>query len=290
MDQGIRLDQKTSQKTNKLLTDTGSTLLLVILLGFLLLPFYWMISTSLKDDSVIFLLPPEWIPKSPTLKNFKELFAENYFITYYKNSFIVSTGATLASMVTAMFAGYAFSRFTFKFKNQFLMLILSSQMFPVISLLIALYGMYSKYHLLNTRLGLIIATTTASLPFCIIMIKGFFDEIPIALEEAARIDGASRFGILFRVIFPLSKPGFLAVGIYTFLLAWDDLLYALTLVNKDEIRTLPTGISIRYLGELSYDWSAVMTVSVVATLPILILFLFLQKYMIAGLTAGAVKG
>lgn len=278
-------------KTNKTkLTNFGYNVLLAILLAFLMLPFYWMISTSLKDESVIFLLPPEWIPKAPTLQNFKNLFAENYFLTYYKNSFIVSFGATFASMFTAMFAGYAFSRFTFRLKNQLLLLILSSQMFPVISLLIALYGMYSKYHLLNTRVGLIIATTTASLPFCIIMIKGFFDEIPMALEEAGKIDGASRFGILFKIIFPLSKPGFLAVGIYTFLLAWDDLLYALTLVNKDEIRTLPTGISIRYLGELSYDWSSVMTVSVVATLPILILFLFMQKYMIAGLTAGAVKG
>lgn len=267
-----------------------STILLVLIMGFLILPFYWMISTAFKDNSVIFRLPPEWFPKSPTLENFTKLFSEDYFITYYKNSIIVSFGATLISMVSAMFAGYAFSRFKFRFKNKILLLILSTQMFPVISLLIALYGMYSRYQLLNTRLGLIIATTTASLPFCIIMIKGFFDEIPMALEEAGKIDGASRFGILFRIIFPLSKPGFLAVGIYTFLLAWDDLLYSLTLVTKDEIRTLPTGISIRYLGELSYDWSSVMTVSVVATVPILILFLFLQKYMIAGLTAGAVKG
>lgn len=267
-----------------------SIIALILIMGFLILPFYWMISTAFKDNSVIFRLPPEWFPLKPTLDNFRKLFSEPFFLVYYKNSIIVSMGATVVSMVAAMFAGYAFSRFKFKFKNQFLMLILSTQMFPVISLLIALYGMYSKYNLLNTRLGLVIATTTASLPFCIIMIKGFFDEIPISLEEAGKIDGASRFGILFRIIFPLSKPGLLAVGMYTFLLAWDDLLYALTLVTKDEIRTLPTGISIRYLGELAYDWSSVMTVSVVATVPILVLFLFLQKYMIAGLTAGAVKG
>jgi len=265
-------------------------LILLILLGFLLLPFYWMISTAFKDNSIIFRLPPVWFPLHPTMEHFINLFKENYFTTYYLNSFKVATGTTLICMISAMFAGYGFSRFNFKFKNTILMGILSTQMFPVISLLIALYSMYSKYGLLNKHIGLIIATTTASLPFTIWMVKGFFDEIPISLEEAAKIDGCSRFGILFKIIFPLSKPGFLAVGLYTFLLSWDDFLYAITLITKDELRTLPSGISIRYLGEFSYDWANVMTVSVVATLPILILFLFLQKYMIAGLTAGAVKG
>lgn len=261
-----------------------------IFLIFILFPFYWMISTSLKDMSAIFKLPPQWIPHNPTLENYKALLSENYFITYYLNSIKVAGGTTLVCMVVAMFAGYGFSRYCFKGKNTILMLILSTQMFPVISLLISIYAIYSKYHLLNTHLGLIIATTTASLPFSIWMVKGFFDEIPRALEEAANIDGCSRFGVLFKVIFPLAKPGFLAVAIYSFLLSWDDFLYAITLINKDPLRTLPSGISIRYLGEFAYDWANVMTVSVVATIPILLLFLFFQKYMVAGLTAGGVKG
>nr|WP_285891270.1 carbohydrate ABC transporter permease [Paenibacillus pasadenensis] len=189
-----------------------------------------------------------------------------------------------------MFAGYGFSRFQFRFKGFMMFSILSTQMLPVVSLLIALYAMYNSYGLLNTQLGLVIALTTASLPFSIWMIKVFFDNIPISLEEAAKIDGCSRFGILFRIIFPLSKPGIFSVGIYTFILSWDDLLYSLTLINKDHLRTLNPGISVRYMGEVAYDWANIMTVCVTATIPIVILFLFFQKYMVAGLTAGAVKG
>lgn len=263
---------------------------LILFLIFLLFPFYWMISTSFKDMRAIFKLPPEWLPLNPTPENYVKLLQENYFITYYTNSIKVAFSTTFICMIASMFAGYGFSRYSFKGKNTCLMLILSTQMFPVISLLISLYSIYSQYHLLNTHFGLVIAITTASLPFCIWMIKGFFDEISVSLEEAAKIDGCSRFGILFRIIFPLSKPGFLAVGMYTFLLSWDDFLYSITLINKDHLRTLPSGISIRYLGEFAYDWANVMTVSVVATLPILFLFLFCQKYMVAGLTAGGVKG
>lgn len=268
----------------------STRVLLVVFLIFLLFPVYWMITTSFKDNSVLFKIPPEWIPQNPTIKNYVKLLSENYFLTYYKNSFIVSGGATLLTMFVAMFAGYGFSRFKFRFKNLVMLLILSTQMFPVVSLLISLYTMYKNYGLLNNRFGLVLAMTTASLPFSILMIKGFFDDISIHLEEAARIDGCGRFGILWRIIFPLAKPGFLAVGIYTFLLAWDDLLYSITLVNKDELRTLPSGISMRYMGEFAYDWANVMTVCVTATIPVLILFMFLQRYMVAGLTAGAVKG
>jgi multiple sugar transport system permease protein len=163
-------------------------------------------------------------------------------------------------------------------------------MLPVVSILIALYTMYNNYGLLNTRTGLVIALTTASLPFSIWMIKVFFDNIPIALEESAKIDGASRFGILFRIVMPLTKPGIFSIGIYSFILSWDDFLYSITLINKDELRTLNAGIAIRYIGELSYDWASIMTVCVTSIVPISLLFLFFQKYMVSGLTAGAVKG
>ena len=134
------------------------------------------------------------------------------------------------------------------------------------------------------------ALTTASLPFSIWMIKVFFDNIPISLEESAKIDGANRLGILFRIVVPLSKPGIFSIGIYTFILSWDDFLYSITLINKNELRPLNAGIAIRYIGELSYDWASIMTVCVTSIVPITLLFLFFQKYMVSGLTAGAVKG
>lgn len=259
-------------------------------LVFLIFPLYWMLLTSFKDNSVLFKLPPEWWPSEPVMDHYRKLFADGVFLGYYRNSLLVCLSTTAITLLAAMFAGYGFSRFEFKFKSLALFSILSTQMLPVVSLLIALYTMYNKYHLLNTRAGLILALTTSCLPFSIWMIKVFFDHIPVDLEESAKIDGASRFGILFRIVLPLTKPGLLSIGIYSFILSWDDFLYSLTLINKDELRPLNAGIAIRYIGELSYDWSSIMTVCVTSIVPISLLFLFFQKYMVSGLTAGAVKG
>lgn len=264
-------------------------IIMACFLLFLFFPLYWMLVTSFKSTAVLFNIPPEWIPAQPVLDHYVKLFSDNAFVIFYKNSLIVSIGTTILTLVLASLAGYAFSRFKFKSKEFVMFSILATQILPVVSILIALYTMYNTYGLLNTRTGLVIALTSASLPFAIWMIKVFFDNIPLTIEEAAKIDGCSRFGILFRIVFPLSKPGVFAVGIYSFILSWDDFLYSLTLINKDELRTLNPGIAIRYMGEFSYDWGNIMTVSVTSTVPIVILFLFFQKYMISGLTAGAVK-
>lgn len=270
---------------------TGPLYIVVVLfLLFLLFPLYWMLITSFKDNSVLFAIPPEWFPHRPTGAHYTQLLGDGAFLRYYANSLIASGGSTLLTLLLAAFAGYGFSRFQFRLKRFALFAILSTQMLPVISLLIALYSMYNQYHLLNTRTGLIIALTTSSLPFSIWMIKVFFDGIPISLEESAKIDGASRFGILFRIVMPLSAPGVFAVGIYSFILSWDDFLYSITLINKDKLRSLNPAIAINYIGELSYDWAKIMTVCVASILPLLLLFVFFQRFMVSGLTAGAVKG
>lgn len=170
-----------------------------------------------------------------------------------------------------------------------MMLFLSTQMFPAMTLLIALYNMYYKMGLLNTYTALVLACSTNALPMSVWILKGFFDTIPKSLEEAAYIDGCSKGRTLVQVILPLVKPGILAVGLYSFLISWEDFLWGLTLVNKSEMRTLAAGIAMTYLGEYNYDWGRVMAAAVSAAIPILIIFIFLQKYMIAGLTAGAVK-
>jgi multiple sugar transport system permease protein len=266
-----------------------SPALMIVYLSFLLFPLYWMAITSLKRNSDLFVMPPKWFVVQPILEHYIKLFSESAFLVYYKNSLIVSLSTTLLTLLLAMMAGYAFSRFRFAFKELAMLSIMSTQMLPVVSLLIALYAMYKSYGLLNTHIGLIIALTTAALPFSIMMLKVFFDSIPISLEEAAKIDGVSRSGILFRIVLPLSKPGIFAVGIYSFIMSWDDLLYSLTLITKDPLRTLNPGISIRYMGEVAYDWANIMTVCVSSTIPILLLFLMFQKYMVSGLTSGAVK-
>lgn len=256
----------------------------------MLFPIYWMIVCSIQQSSKLYVMPPEWIPSTPTLENYAALLSDGYFLNYYKNSLIVSAGATLLTMVTTIFCGYAFSRFRYRINGLLITAMLTTSMFPVVSQLISIYSTFKQFDLLNTHYGLMLVTTSVSMPFCVLMLKGFFDDVPIVLEEAARIDGCSRLGILFRVSLPLVKPGILAVGIYTFMRAWDDYQYALTLITKDELRTLGPGISIRYMGEIQYDWGKTLAVAVAASLPILIIFIFLQKYMVSGLTSGAVKG
>lgn len=265
----------------------------VLIIAFCILflfPIYWMLSTSFKTNDVIMKLPPQWIPRAPTLQNYLNVFGDNKFLTFYKNSIIVSLSTTVTSLILAVLASYSFSRFKFFGSNAIQMVFLSTQMFPAMVLLIAMYTMYRQLNLINTYTALVLACTTKALPLSIWVLKGFYDGIPRDLEEAASIDGCGRYETLFKVILPLIKPGALAVAIYAFLVSWDDFLWGLTLVNKLEMRTLTPGISLTYLGEFSYDWAKVMTAAVGASVPVLTAFIFMQKYMISGLTVGAVKG
>lgn len=266
-------------------------MLLALILIFLLFPIYWMVVTALKTNMEAYLYPPTFVPVDPTVSSFKSLFTvNNQFFVYYKNNFIVAGFSALISTFVALVSGYALSRFHFRWNRWILAALMSSQMFPVVSRMISLYGLLGKVHLINTRTGLILAIVAAQIPFCVMLMASFYDSIPRELEEAATVDGSRRFQTLFQVIIPLVKPGIVAVGIYSFLMTWDDYLHAATLIQTDSLRTLSVGIALRYLGELSYDWSLVNAISVVGALPMILLFIFFQKYMVKGLVAGAVKG
>ncbi len=265
--------------------------LLAVILIFLLFPVYWMVVTALKTNMEAYQFPPNLIPKSPTLSSFKSLLTvNNQFFVYYKNNFVVAGITALITTVVALVSGYALSRFHFRWNGWILAALLSSQMFPVVSRMISLYGLLGKVHLINTLTGLILAVVAAQIPFCVILMSSFYDGVPTEIEEAAVVDGSKRFQTLFQVVVPLVKPGIVAVGIYSFLMTWDDYLHAATLIQTDSLRTLSVGIALRYLGELSYDWSLVNAISVVGALPMILLFIFFQKYMVKGLVAGAVKG
>ena len=264
---------------------------LAVILLFLLFPLYWVLITSFKTNMEAYAFPPSFLPQAPTVESYIKLFTENNeFFIYYKNNFIISGVSAALTVLVALLSGYALSRFHFRWNAWIVAAFMSAQMFPMISRLISLYGLMCGMKLINTHAGLTLALTAAMLPFSIMLMSSFFDSVPVAVEESARIDGASRFGVLFRIVVPLVKPGILAVGIYSFLLAWDDYLHAATLIQTDSLRTLSIGIALRYLGELSYDWSLINTISIVGTIPMLLLFFFFQKYMVKGLVAGAVKG
>lgn len=244
----------------------------------------------MKTNDVLLTLPPEWIPAKPTLDSYQRVLTDLKFLTFYKNSIIVSLSSTLLAILLAMHASYAFSRFRFAGSKVLQIAFLSTQMFPQVALLIALYALYKSLGLLDTYPALILACTTVALPLSTWILKGFYDTIPSSLEEAASIDGCSRYMTFWRIIVPLIKPGILAVAIYAFLIGWDDFIWGLTLVTKVEMRTLTPGIVLTYFGENAYDWAKIMAASVSASLPVLIAFIMLQKYMISGLTMGAVKG
>ncbi len=264
---------------------------LALILLFLLFPLYWVLITSFKTNMEAYKFPPNLIPVSPTIQSYMSLLtANNQFFVYYKNNFIVSGLTALAVTLIAVFSGYALSRFKFRWNKWILAALLSSQMFPVISRMISLYVLMGNVKLIDTMPGLILALIAENLPFAVILMASFFDGIPNAIEEAANIDGASRMQTLLRIITPLVKPGIVAVGIYSFLTTWDDYLDCATLIKTDALRTLSVGVSMRYLGEVSYDWSLINTISIIGTIPMIILFFAFQKYMIKGLVAGAVKG
>lgn len=266
-------------------------IILALIMLFLLFPIYWMLITSFKTNLEAYLYPPSFFPKNTVLEGFINLFTKNNeFFIYYFNNFYVSFLSALITCAIAIFAGYSIARFKTKWSKIFVAILLSSQMFPIISRMISLYSMMSKLGIINTRFGLIFAIVAAQIPFCCLLLSSFFANIPKEIEEAAKIDGASRNTILFKLITPLVTPGILAVGIYAFLMTWDDYLHAATLIQSDNLRTLSVGISLRYLGELSYDWSLINCISVVGTIPMVFVFFFFQKYMVKGLVAGAVKG
>ncbi len=266
-------------------------IILTLIMLFLLFPIYWMLITSFKTNMEAYLYPPSFFPKNFVLDGFINLFTENNeFFVYYFNNFLVSFVSAIITCLVAIFAGYSIARFNTKWSKTFVAILLSSQMFPIISRMISLYSMMSKLGIINTRCGLILAIVAAQVPFCCLLLSSFFINIPKEIEEAAKIDGASRNTILFKLLTPLVTPGILAVGIYAFLMTWDDYLHAATLIQSDNLRTLSVGISLRYLGELSYDWSLINSISVIGTLPMVLVFFFFQKYMVKGLVAGAVKG
>jgi multiple sugar transport system permease protein len=246
-----------------------------------------MLKISFTPRELVFILPPKWLT-TPTFIGYVELFSST-FLLFFKNSVLVALGTVLLSLLAGSFAAYSFSRFAYKGRKALMLFTLSAQMFPWALLLISLYMFFVKIHLIDTLWAVLIAHTTFALPMTIWILKGYFDTIPISLEESAYIDGCSRMRTFRQIILPLTKPGITAAAIYIFIFSWNDFLFGLTLTVSDSMRTLAPGISMTFVGEFEFRWVEMMSASVVITIPILILFLFLQNAFVDGMTAGAVK-
>lgn len=265
-------------------------LLIIAVLIIFLFPVYWMMVSSFQPNSALMSLPPKFWPKELFLDNYKMIANNMKYLVYFKNSVIVASLSMLFSIAASLFAGYAFSRFHFPCKSAFMTIIMNIQIFPVTVITISLFTFYSKMGLMDSYAGLVLANIIYSLPFTVWFIKAFFDTVPVSLDESAKIDGCGRMKTMMLVIMPLIKPGIVAIGIYTFLYSWDDFLFAMTIMKTEAMKTLPLGIAQSFIGEFAQDYAGMMTLSVIASVPVVIAFMFTQKYMVGGLVNGAVKG
>jgi multiple sugar transport system permease protein len=252
-------------------------------------PVYWLIVTAFTPDDRVFSFPPSLFPSRITLDHFADLAKNEQLFGYLVNSVIVSVITAVLSVVVSAYMAYAFSKFRYRGRKSLMHLVLASQMFPQALLLVTLYAVFSAVGLLGSYTAMILSFTTFTLPLCVWMLKGIFDTVPGSLMEAAAIDGASRWRTLHTIVLPLAAPGLVAAGLFAFVRAWNDFIFALTL-SSPERQTLPPGLVHTYLGEFQTAWPDLMAASFVVSLPVIAAFMFLQRYLVGGLTAGAVKG
>jgi len=281
-------------------TRTQSLLLFgltIPIFAFIFLPIAWLIISSISSRAELLATPLRWLPQNPNFQNFVDIIAPSKGVSQtartfrltLQNSIIVASAVTAISLITGSLAAYALVRIHFRFQRTLLIAILGTRMIPEVSLVVPLYVIASKLGLLNTPYVLIITYLSFALPFVIWLMSSFFETIPVELEEAARIDGASRLGILFRVILPISTPGLVSTGLFVFLMAWDEFFFALIFTSTTAAKTVPVAIA-EFTGRYAVDISAMMSGGVLAALPPVILALIFQRYIVRGMTAGAVKG
>ncbi len=260
----------------------------VALGAFSVFPFLWMVITSVKGSQEIFTRTPVFVPHSPTLGRYAQVLGGE-FARALLNSVIVATGTTVLGVSVAVLAGYSLARFRLPLRRYLLMLILSTQMFPLVALIIPLFIVMRTLGLLNTYPGLILAYLSFTVPLAAWMMRGFFQSIPPELEDAAMVDGATRMGAFLRVVLPVAGPGVAATSIYAFIVAWNEFLIALTFISDEQMRTLPVALQ-SFIGRESTDWGAIMAASVIFTLPVIAFFLLVHKRLTRGMAAGALKG
>jgi multiple sugar transport system permease protein len=268
-----------------------------IFLGLLLLytavPMVWMVSTSFKSEFAAIQQPPRWIPAEPTLDQYTRLLSPasdtgRTFLGYLRNSVWVSTATTVLGLLVAVPAAYAFSRFDFPGRQPLFFTVLVRNMFPAVVFLIPLFVLIKWIGLNGSQWALILTYLTFGLPLSIWLLKGFYDNIPPELEQAARIDGATRFQAFRLIILPLSTPGLVATAIYAFIQGWNEYVYAYTFLNREQSLTMPVGLQ-KFFTEYASNWPGLMAASFIMSVPVVVLFLVLQRHFVRALTEGAVK-
>jgi multiple sugar transport system permease protein len=260
--------------------------LLMLAIAIVFFPLLWMLTVSVRPNLEVMKIPPDWVPQVFTLEGYRKIFDNRKFLVVFLNSMVISLVVTALSLFLGAMAAYALARFRFIGERVVLMFLITTQMFPLVLLCIPYFRIFITLGLYDTRTSLVIVYLTFTLPFCILMLRSYFLNIPRDIEEAAMVDGCSRLGAIFRTLLPLSYPAFIGAGLYTFLLAWNEFLFAVVLIESWENRVLTMAIY-SLMAEFVTDWNTMMAFSVLASLPLVIAFVFLQRYMVQGMTAGA---
>jgi ABC-type glycerol-3-phosphate transport system permease component len=263
--------------------------LVVVVLVFVAFPLVWMTATALKPSEEIFVWPPRFLPADPTFANIVRLFEQTRFATYFKNSVIVSSAAVVLTLLLAVPGAYGLTRFRFRGRELIAATVLFTYMFAPIMIIIPFYILMRTFGLANTHVALILSYCAFSLPFALWMLRTFFQSIPVDLEEAALTDGASRFRAVIFIVLPMALPGIIATAILTFILAWNDYIFARILISSDDLKTLPVGIADLYNASV-IDWGMIMSSGLLVIIPVIAVFSYVQKYLVAGWGSGGVKG
>ncbi|MFY0542562.1 carbohydrate ABC transporter permease [Brevibacillus sp. H7] len=266
-------------------------ILLVIASVIAVFPVIWIFSTSFKPQEEIFSTSIQLIPENVTWDNYLHVLtrSDGVFLNWFWNSTLVALLTTLVGLFLSATAAYALSRFQFVGWKVIDFSFFLAQMFPGALLIVPLYTLVNQMGLLNSYVGLVLAYSTVAVPFCVMMLKNFFDTIPFELEEAARVDGLSHFGTFYRIVLPLSLPGLAVTGFYSFITAWNEFLMALTFMSEETKYTLPIGLR-QFVNQFNTDWHYMAAGAIIVTLPVLVVFLLAQRYLISGLTSGGTKG
>ncbi len=283
--------------SSKLLRKLFLSLLTLPVFFFVFFPLLWLFSASLSTQAELYAIPPHWIPQHPTLQNYLDIIFPNLasssvprtFAVALMNSIKISSAVTVICIVIGSLAAYALVRIPFRFNRTIQLGIIATRMIPEVSLILPLFILASSLGLINKPIVLIVTYMSFSLPYAIWMMAAFFQSVPIELEDAARMDGCTRLGILFRVVMPISVPGLVSTAMFTFLLAWDEFFYALIFTNTLAAKTAPVAIA-EFVGRYALNITGMMAGGIIAALPPVILAFIFQRYIVSGLTAGAVKG
>ncbi len=278
----------TGRSTSRTLKKAGLIVGLSIGALFAGFPVLWMLATSFKANGEVFAVPPKLITRGFSLDAYTAILTDPSKLRFFLNSYVVALAVTALTLLVAILASYAFSRFNFPGKSVINIIIVSVQAVPPITLVIPYFGLVVALGLYNTYAGLILTHMVFTLPYAIIMMTAYFNTLPRELDESVKVDGATAWTALWRILVPISVPGMVAVGVYTFMISWNEYLFALTLTRTDDMRTVPIGIQL-LMGQHSYEWNQMMAMSILGSIPVLLLFLLFQRRFVGGLTSGAVK-